>query len=113
MVSRPCPTEYEGADSLGLNYWQAQRLIIMPQALKISIPGIVSTFIGIFKDTTLVSIIGLFDVIGLSNAIRADTAWNGIYWELFIFIGICFWIFCFSMSRYSQWLERKLNTGHR
>lgn len=105
--------QYEGADSLGLNYWQAQRLIIMPQALKISIPGIVSTFIGIFKDTTLVSIIGLFDVIGLSNAIRADTAWNGIYWELFAFIAVLFFIVCFGMSRYSMYLERKLQTGHK
>lgn len=105
--------QYEGADSLGLNYWQAQRLIIMPQALKISIPGIVSTFIGIFKDTTLVSIIGLFDVIGLTNAIRADTAWNGIYWELFAFIGFLFFVVCFGMSRYSMYLERKLHTGHR
>ncbi len=105
--------QYEGADSLGLNYWQAQRLIIMPQALKISIPGIVSTFIGIFKDTTLVSIIGLFDVIGLTNGIRADTAWNGVYWELFAFIGVLFFLVCFSMSRYSMYLERKLQTGHR
>lgn len=105
--------QYEGGDSLGLNYWQSQRLIIMPQALKISIPGIVSTFIGVFKDTTLVSIISMFDPIGLSNAIRADTAWNGVYWELFIFIGAVFFIFCFSMSRYSMYLERKLQTGHR
>ncbi len=105
--------QYEGADSLGLNYWQSMRLIILPQALKISIPGIVSSFIGLFKDTTLVAFIGLLDPIGLSNAIRASSEWNGIYWELFIFIGACFWIFCFSMSRYSQWLERKLHTGHR
>ena len=105
--------QYEGADSLGLDYWQSMRLIILPQALKISIPGIVSTFIGLFKDTTLVVFIGLLDPIGLSNAIRADSAWNGIYWELFIFIGLCFFIFCYSMSRYSQWLERRLNTGHR
>jgi general L-amino acid transport system permease protein len=105
--------QYEGADSLGLDYWQAQRLIIMPQALKISIPGIVSTFIGVFKDTTLVSIISMFDPIGLSNAIRADTAWNGVYWELFIFIGAVFFVFCFGMSRYSMYLERKLQTGHR
>ncbi|MBY6137311.1 amino acid ABC transporter permease [Leisingera sp. XS_AS12] len=105
--------QYEGADSLGLNYWQAQRLIIMPQALKISIPGIVSTFIGIFKDTTLVSIIGLFDVIGLASAIRADTAWNGIYWELFAFIAALFFVVCFSMSRYSMYLERRLKTDHR
>ncbi len=105
--------QYEAADALGLDYWKAQRLIIMPQALKISIPGIVNTFIGLFKDTTLVVFIGLLDPIGLSNAIRADTNWNGIYWELFIFIGLLFFIFCFGMSRYSMYLERKLKTDHR
>ncbi|MBZ0123368.1 MAG: amino acid ABC transporter permease [Roseovarius sp.] len=105
--------QYEGADSLGLNYWQAQRLIIMPQALKISIPGIVSTFIGLFKDTTLVSIIGLLDPLGLSTAIRADAAWNGIVWELYGFIAVLFFVCCFGMSRYSMYLERKLRTGHR
>ncbi|MBA83481.1 amino acid ABC transporter permease [Thalassobius sp. S69A] len=104
--------QYEGADSLGLNYWQAQRLIIMPQALKISIPGIVSTFIGLFKDTTLVSVIGLLDPLGLSNAIRADAAWNGVVWELYGFIALLFFVFCFSMSRYSMYLERKLRTDH-
>ena len=105
--------QYEAADALGLDYWKAQRLIIMPQALKISIPGIVNTFIGLFKDTTLVVFIGLLDPIGLSNAIRADTNWNGIYWELFIFIAALFFIFCFGMSRYSMYLERKLNTDHK
>lgn len=104
--------QYEAADALGLDYWQAQRLIIMPQALKISIPGIVNTFIGLFKDTTLVVFIGLLDPIGLSNSIRADVNWNGIYWELFIFIGFCFFIFCFGMSRYSMYLERRLKTDH-
>ena len=105
--------QYEGADSLGLDYWQAQRLIIMPQALKISIPGIVSNFIGVFKDTVLVSIIGLLDPLGLSQGIRSDTAWNGIYWELFAFIALLFFIVCFGMSRYSMYLERKLQTDHR
>ena len=104
--------QYEAADALGLDYWKAQRLIIMPQALKISIPGIVSTFIGVFKDTTLVSIIGLLDPLGLSNAIRADSAWNGIVWELYGFIALLFFIFCFSMSRYSMYLERRLKTSH-
>jgi len=105
--------QYEGADSLGLDYWQSMRLIILPQALKISIPGIVNTFIGLFKDTTLVVFIGLLDPIGLSNAIRATTDWNGIYWELFIFIGLCFFTCCYAMSRYSQFLERKLATDRR
>lgn len=105
--------QYEAADALGLDYWKSMRLIILPQALKISIPGIVNTFIGLFKDTTLVVFIGLLDPIGLSNSIRATTEWNGIYWELFIFIGILFFVFCFFMSRYSQYLERKLRTDHR
>nr|WP_325253086.1 amino acid ABC transporter permease [Amylibacter sp.] len=104
--------QYEAADALGLDYWKATRLITMPQALKISIPGIVSTFIGLFKDTTLVSIIGLLDPIGLTNTIRADSNWNGIVWELYGFIALMFFIFCFSMSRYSMYLERKLKTGH-
>ncbi|GAA3866074.1 amino acid ABC transporter permease [Celeribacter arenosi] len=105
--------QYEAADALGLDYWKAQRLVIMPQALKISIPGIVNTFIGLFKDTTLVMFIGIFDMLALSNAIRANSEWNGIYWELFVFIGLIFWVCCFAMSQYSQWLERKLRTDHR
>lgn len=102
----------EGAASLGLNFWQTTRLVTMPQALKISIPSIVSTFIALFKDTTLVSIIGLLDPIGLSTNIRADQAWNGILWELYGSIAVVFWVICFSMSRYSMYLERKLQTGH-
>ena len=105
--------QYEAADALGLDYWKAQRLILLPQALKISIPGIVNTFIGLFKDTTLVVFIGILDPIGLSTAIRADSAWNGIIWELYAFIALCFFIFCFGMSRYSQYLEGKLKTDHR
>jgi general L-amino acid transport system permease protein len=106
--------QYEAADALGLDYWQAQRLIIMPQALKISIPGIVSTFIGLFKDTTLVSFVGLLDPLrGVTNAVRADINWKGIYWEPYIFVGAIFFIFCFGMSRYSMYLERRLKTDHR
>jgi general L-amino acid transport system permease protein len=104
--------QYEAADALGLDFWKATRLIIMPQALKITIPSIVSTFIGLFKDTTLVSIIGLLDPLGLSGAIRANQEWNGIIWELYGFIAAMFFIICFSMSRYSMYLERKLQTGH-
>lgn len=105
--------QYEAADALGLDYWKSMRLIILPQALKISIPGIVNTFIGLFKDTTLVVFIGLLDPIGLSNAIRATTDWNGIYWELFAFIGLMFFVFCFGMGRYSMFLEKKLQREHR
>ncbi|MDT8854436.1 amino acid ABC transporter permease [Paracoccaceae bacterium Fryx2] len=106
--------QYEAADSLGLNYWNAQRLIILPQALKISIPGIVSTFIGMFKDTTLVVFVGLLDPLkGITDAVRADIDWKGIYWEPYIFVASIFFIFNFSMSRYSMYLERKLKTDHR
>jgi general L-amino acid transport system permease protein len=106
--------QYEAADALGLDYWKAQRLIILPQALKISIPGIVSTFIGLFKDTTLVSFVGLADPLrGITTIVRADINWKGIYWEPYIFVGAIFFIFCFSMSRYSMYLERKLKTDHR
>ncbi|WP_322895881.1 MULTISPECIES: amino acid ABC transporter permease [unclassified Yoonia] len=105
--------QYEAANSLGLDYWKSMRLIILPQALKISIPGIVNTFIGLFKDTTLVVFIGLRDPLGLTNAIRATSEWNGIYWELYIFVALLFFTFCFFMSRYSMYLEQRLRTDHR
>lgn len=105
--------QYEAADALGLDYPKSMRFIILPQALKISIPGIVNTFIGLFKDTTLVMFIGLYDPLNLLNAIRASTEWNGIYWELFIAVGILFFVCCFSMGRYSLSLEKKLSRGHR
>ncbi len=104
--------QYEAADALGLDYWQSMRLIIMPQALKISIPGIVGTFIGLFKDTTLVSIIGLLDPVGLIGSIQGSSDWNGVVWELNMFIALMFWVFTFSMSRYSMYLENKLKTSH-
>ncbi len=106
--------QYEAADALGLDYWQAQRLIVMPQALKISIPGIVSSFIGLFKDTTLVALVGLADPLqGITKIVRADINWKGIYWEPFIFVGLIFFLVCFSMSRYSMYLEQKLKRDHR
>lgn len=105
--------QYEAADAMGLTYAQSMRFIILPQALKISIPNIVSNFIGLFKDTTLVIVIGLLDPLGLSSAIRANQAWNGVVWELYGFVALFFFIFCFGMSRYSQWLERRLRTDHR
>ncbi len=106
--------QYEAADALGLDYWQAQRLIIMPQALKISIPGIVSSFIGLFKDTTLVIFVGLLDPLGgITKIVRADINWKGVYWEPYIFVGAIFFIICFSMSRYSMYLERQLKRDHR
>ena len=105
--------QYEAADSLGLNYWKAHRLIILPQALKISIPPIVNTFISLFKDTTLVLIIGMMDIVGLGRARLNDPYWLGLAGELYLFIAIFFFICCFSMSRYSINLENKLSTGRR
>lgn len=105
--------QYEAADAMGLTYAQSMRLIILPQALKVSIPNIVSSFIGLFKDSTLVIIIGLLDPLGLISTTRADAAWNGIVWELYGFVALFFFVFCFSMSKYSQYLERKLATDHR
>ena len=106
--------QYEAADSLGLDYWQAMRLIILPQALKISIPSIVNIAIGLFKDTTLVSIISMFDMLGMiKGPILSSTDWFGVYWELYAFAGLLFFIFTYGISQYSQYLERKLATDHR
>ncbi len=105
--------QYEAADALGFDYWKSMRLIILPQALKISIPGIVNSYIGLFKDTTLVVFIGMYDPIGLARSIRASTDWNGVYWEIYVFIALIFFIFCYAMSRYSLYLERKLQRDQR
>ncbi len=106
--------QYEAADSLGLDYPQAMRLIILPQALKISIPGIVNIAVGLFKDTTLVSVISMFDILGLIRGpILASSDWNGVYWELLGFAALLFFIVCYGISQYSQWLERRLATDHR
>ncbi|BBB27872.1 amino acid ABC transporter permease [Amphritea japonica] len=104
--------QYEAADALGLGYWQKMILIIMPQALKLMIPGIVNTFIALFKDTSLVLIIGLFDLLAIGQAANQDPKWIGYSTESYLFVALMFWVFCFSMSRYSQQLERKLHTGH-
>ena len=105
----------EGADSLGLGYWQKMRLIILPQAIKLVIPGIVNTFIGMFKDTSLVSIIGMFDLLGIVRFNFTDANWASAVTPLtgLIFAGFVFWLFCFGMSRYSGFMERYLDTGHK
>ncbi len=104
--------QYEAAGAMGLGYWQMMRLIILPQALKIVIPGIVNTFIGLFKDTTLVLIIGLFDLLGAVQLGLTDSKWLGMSTEGYVFTAAVFWVFCFSMSRYSMYVERKLHTVH-
>jgi general L-amino acid transport system permease protein len=104
--------QYEAAQALGLSFWKMMGLIVLPQALKIVIPGIVNTLIGLFKDTTLVLIIGLFDLLGIVQAALTDASWIGFATEGYIFAAFGFWVFCFGMSRYSMHVERKLHTGH-
>jgi len=105
--------QYEAADSLGLDYAQSMQFIILPQALKISIPGIVNVAVGLFKDTTLVSVISMFDIVGMIRGpILASSQWNGVYWELFGFAAVLFFVTCYGISQYSQWLERQLQTDH-
>ena len=107
--------QYEGAMAVGLSYWQSMQMIILPQALKIVIPGIVNTFIGLFKDTTLVSIIGLLDFLGMINLSHSDSNWATPVQALtsYLFCALIFFIFCFSMGRYSIFMEKRLDTGHR
>ncbi|HUL94723.1 MAG TPA: amino acid ABC transporter permease [Usitatibacter sp.] len=105
--------QYEAAAALGLGFWKSTLLVTLPQALKIVIPGIVNTFIGLFKDTSLVLIIGLFDLLGTIQAANSDANWLGYSTEGYVFAACVYWVFCFSMSRYSQRLEKRLQTGHK
>jgi len=107
--------QYEAGSSLGLNYWQRMGFIILPQALKHVIPGIVNTFIALFKDTSLVSIVGIFDLLNTVQAASSDVNWGAPTQAItgYVFAAFMFWIFCFAMSRYSQFMERRLDTGHR
>ncbi len=104
--------QYEAARALGLGYWKSMSLIILPQALKLVIPGVVNTFIALFKDTTLVLIIGLLDILASVQSAIVDPAWRNVSTEGYLFAAFSFWVFCFSISRYSQALERKLQTGY-
>ena len=101
----------EAAESLGLGYWKTQGLVILPQALKMVIPGLVNTIIALFKDTSLVIIIGLFDLFSSVQQATVDPAWLGMSTEGYVFAAAVYWIFCFSMSRYSQHLEKRFHTG--
>jgi general L-amino acid transport system permease protein len=103
--------QYEAAESLALGYWRMQGLVILPQALKLVIPGLVNTIIALFKDTSLVIIIGLFDLFSSVQQATVDPAWLGMSTEGYVFAALIYWIFCFSMSRYSQYLEKRFHTG--
>ncbi len=103
--------QYEASDALGLSYWQKMGLVILPQAIKVTIPNLVGTFISLFKDTSLVMIIGLFDLLAMVNVTSNDRDWLGMDTEGYVFVAFVFWIFTFSMSMYSKYLEKKLNTN--
>src|SRR6516165_6663161 len=105
--------QIEAADALGLRFWQRTRLVILPQALAMVIPPLVNNFIGAFKDTSLVVIIGLFDLLGAANTALTDANWQGFYIEAYVFTAAIYFTFCFFMSRYSQMLEREFNKGRQ
>jgi len=105
--------QYEGAMALGLGYWKMMGLVILPQALRIVIPGMVNNFISAFKDTSLVLVIGLFDLLNIVTQATRDAQWRGLSKEGYLFAAVVYFIFCFAMSRYSIYLERKLHTGYR
>jgi general L-amino acid transport system permease protein len=105
--------QYEAADAIGLSFWQKMRLIILPQALTITIPSQVNTFIGLFKDTTLVVVIGVFDFFTTLRAALGDPNWLGFPTEAYLFAAFVYFVLCFAMSRYSQSLEKSLRPETR
>jgi general L-amino acid transport system permease protein len=105
--------QFEAADAMGLNYPQKTLLIILPQALRVVIPPLINTFIGFFKDTSLVLIIGIFDFLNTANQALVDPNWAGFPGEVYLFAAFVYFVFCYTMSRYSKYLEHELNKGTR
>ncbi len=104
--------QFEAADTLGLSYWQSQRKIVLPQALALVVPGIMNNFIAIFKDTSLVTIVSLYELTGsMQLALNSDANWRPFKIEAYLFIAAIYFVFCFSMSRYSLWIEKRLSTS--
>ena len=101
--------QHEASQALGLRYWSRMRLVILPQALRLTIPAITNTFLGLMKDTTLVAVINLMDLLGIMKSALADTRWLGFTKEAYFFAGLIFWLLCFIVSRYSLYLEGRLN----
>jgi general L-amino acid transport system permease protein len=105
--------QVEAAQAIGLTYWQTQRKIVLPQALRAVVPAIVNTFIGAFKDTSLVTIVSLYDLTGAVQLALGDADWRKFFLEGQLFVAAIYFVACFAMSRYSRWLEGHLNTGTR
>jgi general L-amino acid transport system permease protein len=108
-------SQYEGARALGLGYWRMMRFVVLPQALKIVIPGIANTYIGLFKDTSLVYTIGLFEFLGIVRQSFSDPSWTTFQTPAtgLVFAALVFWIICFSISQYARYIERRLRTAYR
>ncbi len=102
--------QYEAAKSLGMGYWRMNMLIILPQALKLVIPGIANTLLALVKDTPLIFVVGLMELAGMIGLAKTNPKWLGMAMEGYVFAGLVFWIICYAMSRYSQNLEKKLST---
>ena len=102
--------QYDAAKSLGMGYWRLHLLVILPQALKLVIPGIANTFLALVKDTPLIFVVGLLELVGMLNLAKTNPKWLGFSMEGYVFAGIIFWIICYSMSKYSQKLELKFKT---
>ena len=102
--------QYKAAKSLGMGYWRMHFLIVLPQALKLVIPGIANTFLALVKDTPLIFVVGLLELAGMVNLAKTNPEWLGMAMEGYVFAGLVFWVICYAMSRYSQNLEKKLST---
>ena len=103
--------QYDAAKSLGMGYWRLHFLVILPQALKLVIPGIANTFLALVKDTPLIFVVGLLELAGMIGLAKTNPKWLGMAAEGYVFTGLVFWVICYAMSRYSQNLEKKLSTG--
>jgi general L-amino acid transport system permease protein len=106
--------QVEAAATLGLSYWQTQRLVVLPQALTHVVPGLMNNFIAIFKDTSLVTIVSLYELTGaMGLALNSDADWRPYKIEAYVFIALIYFVFCAAMSRYSQWVELQVNRGRQ
>jgi general L-amino acid transport system permease protein len=102
----------EAAQALGLGYWRIQRMIVLPQALRIALPAMTNEVISLFKSTTLVLIVSIFDLLGIAQAALADPAWVGMNMEAYVFAGAIYWFACFALSQWSRRRERRLQLAH-
>ena len=102
--------QYEAAKSLGMGYWRMHIFVILPQALKLVIPGIANTFLALVKDTPLIFVVGLLEIVGMLNLAKTNPEWLGFAMEGYVFAAIIFWIICYAMSKYSYNLEKKYKT---